>query len=1053
MMRSIPFAALILASLALRGRGAETPVEMVSYNFSVRPILANTCFKCHGPDEKARKGKLRLDNAADAYAKAITPGDVNGSEVWKRLISKDPEEIMPPPDAHLELMPADRAVLKTWIAQGAKYDTHWAFQPITAPAVPALKSPWVRCEIDAFVLEKLSAQQLQPASEADRGRWLKRVSMDLTGLPPSLAELDAFLKDASTTAFEGVVDRLLAAPQYGERMANDWLDAARYADTYGRHEDGDSENFPYRDWAIRVFNQNLPYDQFIEWQIAGDLIPNASVDQQLATAFNRLHPQSNESGSDEEEFRIENVADRVKTTATALLGLTLECAKCHDHKYDPLSAKDYYAFSAFLNNIDEQGLFSRFTNAVPTPAMFLYAGDEEAQHQELKQRIASQVQALQDLQPAARERFQKWLAAGGKPTAAKPTDHLNFETKIKEHAVDNIANAERPAKFMFKTESMASPVGKSLFLKGDTKITWEGAGDYHRSDPFSLSLWLKPQEALPRAVLIHHTVGSVDAANRGYELILDDMHPDFCLAHFWPGNGIRIRALEPLPVGKWSHLTAVYDGTSKAAGMHLYLNGLEVKCEVLGDHLTKDLRYEVNTGDLDERKVMDAGISKNVILEIGGRRNDSGLANAYVDEIKIFDRALTAAEAKVQAGLDASKDDWFLWYLREVDPPSTALAQELHNTLEAECEFTKKVREMMIMREHTGARRQTFVLTRGRFDVHGAEVQPDTPQSILPWPAGLKRDRAGLAKWFTHPQNPLTARVAVNRFWQIFFGRGLVSTPEDFGIQGALPSHPALLDWLAADFRSHGWDVKRLCRQIVLSATYRQSGVPQDAKLLVDDPDNSLLAHGPHHRWSAEQIRDQALAVSGLLVPTLGGPSVFPYQPANLWEDSGTQHSYKQDTGPGLYRRSMYSFWRRTLPPPTMTILDAPTREYCRVRRDRTSSPMQALALLNDPQMLECARVLAGKLLHAHPQDPAAQLRESFRQWTARPATEAELEVLGKYYTAEQTRFSTDAKAAAEFLANTGDSKPDATLPVPTLAALTMVQRMLLNAAETVIKY
>ncbi len=564
-------------------KAAAKTTPPLSYNFQVRPVLANSCFKCHGPDEKSRKGKLRLDLEAEAYAKAIKPGDLAGSEFWKRLTTTDPEEIMPPPDSHVELSSADKELLKTWIEQGAKYDTHWSFKPIVEPPIPVAeaKDPWVRQELDAFVLQKLRQNHLEPAEFASRERWLKRVTMDLIGLPPTVADMEVFRKDKSEEAYVKVVERLLASPQFGERMANDWLDVARYADTFGRHEDADSENFPYRDWAIRVFNQNLPYDKFIEWQIGGDMLENPTVDMQLATAFNRLHPQSNESGSDEDEFRQDHVADRVKTTATALLGMTMDCAKCHDHKYDPLTMKDYYSFGAFLNNIDEQGLFSRFTNATPTPAMFLYEGTQEQQHAVLKTQISQKLQALTELKPAAQERFQQWLKAGGKPTAAKPTDHIAFEGKIRagEQNLENLANPdpERRASFKFKPVQVASPVGQGVFLKGDVKLAWDSTkvkvADFHRSDPFSIGLWLKMDEEQKRAVIFHHTVGSVDAASRGYEFLVDEMRPDFCLAHFWPGNGIRIRAKDKLQVGKWTHLIVVYDGTSKAAGMHIYQNG------------------------------------------------------------------------------------------------------------------------------------------------------------------------------------------------------------------------------------------------------------------------------------------------------------------------------------------------------------------------------------------------------------------------------------------------------------------------------------------------
>jgi hypothetical protein len=1034
---------------------SANPQAPVSYNFQIRPILAGACFKCHGPDEKTREAKLRLDTQEGAWAKAIKPGNPAESELIKRLDVTDPEEIMPPPETHLTLKPEEKALLRQWVLEGATYDKHWSFKPLAKPPVPELTkdAAWVRQEIDKFVLERLQRAGINPAEPASKERWLKRVTMDLTGLPPNLEEMDAFLADTSAEAETKVVDRLLASPEYGERMALDWLDAARYADTFGRHEDSDSENFPYRDWAIRMFNQNLPFDQFVEWQIAGDMMPQATVDQKLATTFNRLHPQSNESGSDEEEFRLEHVADRVKTTAAAFLGLTMDCAKCHDHKYDPISTKEYYSFSAFLNNIDEQGLYSRFTNSVPTPSMFLYEGDEEAQHQALLQKIAATTQELNAAKRAAEIPYALWLAAGNEGTLPKPTDHIAFEGKLKAGTMENIAKPDRPGEYKFKPETADGPVGKALFLKGDTKLSWEGAGDFKRSDAFSIGLWVRPGEKQKKAVIFHRTVGSVDAANRGYELVLNEMRPDFIIAHFMPGNGIRILAEEPIAVGEWSHLLAVYDGSSKAAGMSLYVNGKPIKASIMADHLTKDLRYEFENGDLDPRKVADAGLSSQVALEFAGRRNDAGLVNAHMDELKVFDRALTAPEAMLLTGGSPTKADWFPWYVREKDEACRAISARIQALRDEENQFTKKVREVMVMRESTGERRKTYVLQSGAFNKKGAEVSPDSPASVLPWPTELPRNRLGFAKWFTHRDNPLTARVAVNRYWQLFFGKGLVATPEDFGIQGALPSHPELLDWLATDFREHGWDVKRLCKMIALSATYRQSGKPRDANLLESDPQNRLLARGPRHRWNAELIRDQALAVSGLLVRQLGGPSVFPYQPVGLWEDSGTQHVYKQDKGPKLYRRSMYSFWRRTLPPPTMTVFDAPTREYCVVRRESTSTPMQALALLNDPQMLEASRVLAESLIKRHPQDAAARLSEGFRRWTGRKISPPELDALQKLYTDFIQRYQHDPAAASDLLTKNGEAPTDASLPAWDVAALTMVQRTLLNSPETVLKY
>lgn len=1021
----------------------------VNYNFQVRPILAEHCFKCHGQDEKQRKAKLRLDDRAGALAKkAFVPGNPDASELIKRIVTHDEDELMPPPKEHRPVTPDELALLKQWIAEGALFEKHWAFIPPVRPPVPAVQDPSaaVLNSIDAFVLARLEKEHLRPAAPAAREEWLRRVTLDLTGLPPSLAEVDAFLNDESTAAFSHVVERLLASPAYGQRMASEWLDAARFADTYGRHEDEDCETWPYRDWVVRAFNKNLPYNKFVLWQTAGDMLPGATREMYLATAFNRLVQQSNESGSNEEEFRCEHVADRIRTNGIALLGLSIECARCHDHKYDPITQRDYYSMSAFLNNIDELGLYSRFTDAIPAPSMFLYEGDQEQRHMDAKMAIVAREAELQAMLPEAKKRFATWLAAPHvAPQLPKPLAHLEFE-ELDDKSLVNSADKSKPASARLKTHIVEGHSGKGLYLKTDNAITVPDVGDYKRTHPFSTGIWLKMTVAQDRAVVIHHSRSGLDAASRGYEVILEDMRPSFALCHFWPGNGVRVRARQQIPVNQWVHLAVSYDGSSRASGMKIYVDGQLEDCEVVADHLYKDITYDAAHAGKDRVQEDHLGI--------GGRYNDRSLKETTVDDFKFFDRELSPVEMRLMAdsGAKNKPDDWFGWYLREVDEPWRAVQRELQNLRDTENKISSEVREIMVMKEMPGHRRPTFVLTRGRFDAPAARVEPDMPASVLPFPKEYPRNRLGYGEWLVDPRNPLTARVFVNRVWQMFFGRGIVLTSEDFGIQGQLPTHPELLDWLAVWFMDHGWDVKELCRLIALSGTYRQSSMPTKAELLTDDPDNKLLARGPRQRLTAEQLRDSVLALSGLLSDTMGGEPVKPYQPANLWEESGTQHEYTQDHGEKLFRRSLYTFWRRTLPPPSMTIFDAPTREFCKARRDRSSSPLQPLVLFDDPQFVEAARVLAEKLLKAHPDDDAARVREAFRTITCKQPSAWQVTTLQTLLADEREQFKNEPEQATVLRKEMGEAHVDESLDPVEVAATTILIRALLGYDEFVMK-
>lgn len=1016
---------------------AERPL---AFNRDIRPILSDTCFRCHGPDNAGRKGDLRLDQREAAIASgAITPGDPDKSELIARICTDDAELLMPPADSQKTLSPEQKETLRRWIAEGAEYQAHWSWIPVPKEAAPPkIDDPnhWIANPIDAFVLARAKEAGVEPAAAATKEKWLRRVSFDLTGLPPTLAELDAFLADASPQAYEKVVDRLLASETFGERMAGDWLDAARYGDTFGYQADRDMHVWPWRDWVIRAFNANLPYSDFIVWQTAGDMLPNATRDQRLATTFNRLHRETNEGGSIEEEFRIEYVADRVMTNGTAFLGLTLDCCRCHDHKYDPVTQKNFYQLSALFNNIDEFGLYSHFTETAPTPSLLLYEGDQESKHRELLERIRAKEAAADRVRNEAHERFK---AAAAQAAEAKSNEALpEAKNEIRPDAELRFEDLQAQGDY----KPVEGKSGKGIEFGGDDAFVCKGAGAFGRNSPFSFSLWVKPKLHKPRMVVVHRSRAAEDSAFRGYSLALDDGKPVFSLVHFWPGNAIQVRAGETVPENDWTHLAVTYDGSSHASGVQLYVNGKPAETEIVRDKLTRDIVHRQEWGDYDVAAVE---------LALGARFRDVGFKDGVVDEFLVFNRELTPLEIPSLGGFshEPTAEARFAHYLLRGDAPYQAAQTELADVRRQENELVGQVRQIMVMEEMAG-RRPTYFLRRGAYDARGEQVGPDAPASLLPWPEEYPRNRLGFARWLVDDRNPLPARVAVNRFWQIFFGRGLAGTPEDFGSQGQPPSHPELLDWIARRFIDSGWNVKELCKLIVLSSTYRQSSTPRDVKLFAEDPDNRLLARGPRHRLAAEQIRDAALASSGLLVRKIGGPSVKPYQPAGLWEESGTGKTYVQDHGESLYRRSMYCFWRRTSPPPSMRSFDAGTREICSARRERTATPLQSLVLLNDPQFVEAARVLAERLIH----DQGAvdeRLQTAFRLLTSRKASADEAAILNRLYQEQRAAFAAAPDNAKAFL-GAGESPRDEKLDISDHAATAAVVLALMNHDEFVTK-
>jgi len=1013
-----------------------TPIH---FNQDIRPILSANCFNCHGPHDDARKVGLRLDTSTGLFGKTrngqpvVEPGNAAASTLVQRINAADPDDRMPPADALHQLTNDDRALLRRWVDEGAPWSKHWAFIAPQRRIAPSTQGGW-NChdDIDRHIQATLREQGLSPSPPTDRETLLRRVTLDLTGLPPSVDELDAFLEDDKLGAFERTVDRLLASPRFGERMATAWLDLARYADTYGYQNDVGRSVWRWRDWVIRAYNDNLPFDDFIMWQLAGDLLPEPSRDQQLATTFNRLHRQTNEGGSINEEYRVEYVADRVDTFGSAMLGLTTQCARCHDHKFDPISHREYYELFAFFDNIDESGLYSHFTSAVPTPTLTLPTAAQQTQIDALAAGVDTAAANLAHTRSTRDAAFAAWCAESASPLSIPGlVAHYPLDP-TEDGMLDNLVDETRPAKTSLSPAAAPGIKGGGMLLNGDNNVHMPGVGEFSRSTPFTLSLYVSVPEVTARAVIMHRSRAWTDAGSQGYQLLLEDGRPSWSLVHFLPGNAIGIHAIDAMATNQFNHLVVTYDGSSTAAGLAMYIDGVQVPTEVVKDNLHKGIK----------------GGGPGA-LTIGQRFRDNGLAGGTVDDVKVFDRCLTAFEVAhlhdgvtLDRALADAPETLADFYFATVDEPVAAAQAKLLSARAALDNVQNRVEAIMVMRDMPTPR-QTFVLGRGSYEHPTDPVRPGTPDAIFPFSAALSGNRLGLSQWATDPANPLTARVAVNRLWTHVFGRGLVATPGDFGSQGMRPSHPALLDALAVDFIESGWDVKAMVRRMVLSATYQQAA-DATADAWRRDPDNRWLARGPSHRLTAEMVRDQALAASGLLAERVGGPGVFPYQPPGLWsEKSGAK--YPQGTGDALYRRSLYTYWKRTSPPPSMMIFDAAKRDVCVARRGSTATPLQALVLLNDVQFVEAARVLAERAWHAGGGDVAASVVFAFRSLTGRHPTDGERSVLVELFEQQQQAMRADPTAAA-LLADTGEWPRDESLNVVDVAAMTATCSTIMSA-------
>ena len=1040
---------------------ALTPAP-VDFNREIRPILSEHCYTCHGPDENKRKSGLRLDRQEDAFRvlksgqAALVAGSPEKSSLVARIETKDADELMPPPEHGKPLKPEQVALLHRWVKEGAAWQRHWSFIPPARPEVPKVKdNRWVRNPIDHFVLARLEKDGLKPNGEADRVTLLRRVTLDLTGLPPTIGEVDAFLADRRPDAYERVVDRLLASRHFGERLTQNWLDIARYADTSGYHFDGVRFMWLWRDWVIDAFNQDKPYDQFTVEQLAGDQLPEPTESQRVATGFVRNNMTNDEGGADPDEYLNKYVVDRVNTLGATWLGMTVGCTECHDHKYDPITTKEFYRLYAFFHNVPEKGL-DRIRTDNPPPRLPVPTTEQARRFVEADFRLKDAEKTLQDRINELGETQEKWeREVTERPPAGPTTNGLVLRIAFDDTLEQRIGPAGRPlGQGAWKGTNTAVFVdgrpGRALKLDGSGHADLGGDLVFERTNAFGIAAWVRIEG--DGAILSQMEKGP---GYRGLDLLVSDRRLQLHLIRAWPTNALKVRMKDQLPANRWAHLVVNYTGSGKADGVTISVDGRTQNLEVEKDQLT-DLFATAEP------------------LRIGSRNGES-FFTGQLGDLRIFGHPLSQPEI---AGLhfeghlplvaksrgtrtDEERGDLARYY-KEFHAVDYLRAEKgLAQARTRKDAFYRDIPTTMIM-EEMDPPRDTFVLVRGDFRNPGERVQPGTPAFLPPLPSG-PTNRLALARWLVSKEHPLTARVTVNRYWAMFFGNGLVRTVNDFGSQGAWPTHPELLDHLATRFRDGqtvavgkgmrrtvekvpAWSVKALVREIVTSATYRQSAAATPEKL-EKDPYNAVFSRGPRLRLDAELIRDNALAVAGLLNTNIGGPSVKPYQPDGLWD--GTDSVFVQDHGQALYRRGMYVFWRRSAHYPSMATFDAPNREVCTFLRQRTQTPLQSLVLMNDPAFVEAARGLAQRVLREEPDDVDRRLLRAFRHTLGRHPQTDETAVLRKTHDAELARFQADPKATAALL-KVGETKVPEGLDPARLAAMTSVANVLLNLNETI---
>jgi hypothetical protein len=1122
----------------------------LDFNQDVQPILAANCFSCHGPDPEMRKAGLRLDLGESAFKKrpghpdAIVPGHPEQSELIKRIESTDSHHLMPqsPQGEAKPMKPEDIAVLKEWIKEGAVYRPHWAFdKPVKVqPSAIGQGNGWGNNPIDGFILARLKKEGLRPSPEADKATLIRRVTLDLTGLLPTPAEVRAFENDKSPQAYEHLVDGLLARPSYGEDRARYWLDYARYADTYGLHYDNSRDIWPYRDYVIRSFNSNKPFDQFAMEQIAGDLMPAKNLDPLIASGYVRLGVSSNEGGTIPEELRVNIARERTEAFGATFMGLTVGCAVCHDHKYDPTSQKDFYALSAFFNNIQEKS----FNNDRPVwePVARVPKAPNQDEYNRVWARRTELAQRVRDMHLQERTLVAKWLASRESPPQAVSTDKLMLRLRLDEGGGDELKNSAPHA------QTASFPIGKLKPQWGETTWLWPDfrmetsthiklgqTGDFEGSQAFSSGGWFMMRSApnynlgnesgalLSKMDTTQHDRGwdlslqrgilSVELVNEGPKALVVHKSPnekepepkkvkgafqfptpaDLTTKDLAPNKpkekkepakkpeekkpeekkaakkddksaepkppvdktplvAIRVSAEEPLPLdGKWRHIFFTYDGSGKASGVRLYVNGTQVATKVVSDSLGQ------------------ASIRTQAPMQLGMRSPDADPAReTRYQDIRVYGRQVTPEETKrlpfedyvaEVTGKSADKwseDEWHVvsqFYFDSIDKDAKELESQIAG-LDTQLDKLSEGGDLTLVSWEKPSIAYAHVLTRGVYTARTERVEANTPHYLPPIPAGVPHDRLALAKWTVSADNPLTARVTVNRMWSEVFGAGLVETTEDFGIMGQRPSNPELLDWLAVEFRESGWNIKHMYKLMVMSAAYRQSA-KTTPELVAKDPKNLLLARGPRFRMDAETLRDVALQSSGLLVAKIGGPSVKPYQPPSVWEQVGIGGSdtlvYEQQKGDALYRRSMYTYWKRMAMMPDMDAFDAPMRDVVCTRRQRTDTPLQALVTMNDVQWVEAARALAQRVIKESGKQPEQRIDLMSEILLAHDPPPQMAAVLEGSIAQMEKHYAADPKAASALL-DVGEKKSDAAIPAPELAAWTMVASEMLNLDETLNK-
>ncbi|MCU0717183.1 MAG: DUF1553 domain-containing protein [Pirellula sp.] len=1057
---------LVILCFSVCSTASDFAIGQVRFNDDIRPILSDKCFFCHGPDSAKREADLRLDVRDEAIASgAVVPNRVDQSEILKRILSEDPDLQMPPPSSKLgRLSDSEISKLKDWIQEGAEYEKHWSFLPLPYDALAdAAKSD----PIDSFVEAKLRDRGWSMQPRADVRTLARRISFDLTGLPPTEQQLVELEQNDAPDQWSRYVDSLLATPQYAERMAVDWLDISRYADSYGFQVDRERTVWQWRDWVIRSFAENKPFDQFIVEQLAGDLLPNPTPDQILATAFNRLHQQESEGGSVEEEYRVEYVCDRVQTYATAFLGLTFECARCHDHKFDPISQKEYYQLFSMFQNIDEAGLYSYFTDSPPTPTLGLLSTDQRGGlvdaadkvrnlEKELSEAFAKEIEGAPQL-----DTFRLWVSERQKALSELPKPGSDRDAigvgdlqslrqaagvrppilsltmdEVKDQKLASSIPDSPEAIVEGENRSVPGRFGNAIEFTGDDPVKTK-VGNFQRHDPFSVSLWISVPDHRDRNVVFHRSRAWTDAASRGYELLIEEGKLKWSLIHFWPGNAISIRTKEQLKTSVWSHVVVTYDGSSDASGLAIYIDGSLCEVEVLKNALTKN----ITGGGYDS-------------IDLGERFRDRGLRGGKIDHFEVFSHALTPYEVGhlFPSGVGGTSlashvgvDESSLAYHFVAANSSTIKGSRERLSEARKSLFSKQdsVGEIMVMQELPHPK-PAFVLIRGEYNRLGDAVGAGTPEALHPFPTGAPENRLGLARWTVARDNPLTARVLVNRLWQSLFGAGLVKTSEDFGSQGARPIHASVLDALAIRFVESGWDMKGLIKTIVLSKTYQQQSV-SSLEQMAEDPENEWLARGPRFRLPAEMIRDNALAAAGLLDLSVGGPPVVPYEMSESFKPA------KASEGSGVYRRSLYTQWRRTGPPPAMIAFDAPRRAVCVAKRERTDSPLQALVLLNGVQYVEASRAMATELMSEFPEQPSRWAEGAFLRALSRQPTPKELQISIQMMDEQLQYFRSNPGKSNEFLKIGRAPLPDG-FDADRLASVTILCQALLNHDACVVK-